>query len=35
MWENAAAALELTEGDLRDIDTAASQFKAQGAQYSG
>jgi aryl-alcohol dehydrogenase-like predicted oxidoreductase len=30
----AAAAVELTEGDLRDIESAASQIKVQGARYS-
>jgi aryl-alcohol dehydrogenase-like predicted oxidoreductase len=33
--ENVAAALvELTEGDLRDIESAASQITVQGARYS-
>jgi aryl-alcohol dehydrogenase-like predicted oxidoreductase len=30
----AAAAVELTEGDLRDIESAASQITVQGARYS-
>jgi aryl-alcohol dehydrogenase-like predicted oxidoreductase len=30
----AAAAVGLTEGDLRDIDSAASQITVQGARYS-
>jgi aryl-alcohol dehydrogenase-like predicted oxidoreductase len=30
----AAAAVELTEGDLRDIESAASQIAVQGARYS-
>ena len=30
----AAAAVELTEGDLRDIERAASQITVQGARYS-
>jgi len=30
----AAAAVELTEGDLRDIESAASQIKVEGARYS-
>jgi aryl-alcohol dehydrogenase-like predicted oxidoreductase len=30
----AAAAVELTEGDLRDINDAASHITAQGARYS-
>jgi aryl-alcohol dehydrogenase-like predicted oxidoreductase len=30
----AAAAVELTEGDLRDIESAASQIPVQGARYS-
>jgi aryl-alcohol dehydrogenase-like predicted oxidoreductase len=30
----AAAAVELTEGDLRDIENAASQITVQGARYS-
>ncbi len=30
----AAAAVELTEGDLRDIESAASQVTVQGARYS-
>ena len=30
----AAAAVELTEGDLRDIEEAASQITVQGARYS-
>ena len=30
----AAAAVELTEDDLRDIETAASQITVQGARYS-
>jgi aryl-alcohol dehydrogenase-like predicted oxidoreductase len=30
----AAAAFELTEGDLRDIESAASQITVQGARYS-
>jgi len=35
LQENAAAAaVELTEGDLRDIENAASQIKVQGARYS-
>jgi aryl-alcohol dehydrogenase-like predicted oxidoreductase len=35
LQENAAAAaVELTEGDLRDIESAASQIKVQGARYS-
>lgn len=35
LQENAAAAaVELTEGDLRDIETAASQIKVEGARYS-
>jgi aryl-alcohol dehydrogenase-like predicted oxidoreductase len=35
MQENvAAAAVELTEGDLRDIESAASQINVQGARYS-
>jgi aryl-alcohol dehydrogenase-like predicted oxidoreductase len=29
-----AAAIELTEGDLRDIEDAASQIKVQGHRYS-
>ncbi len=35
LQENAAAAgVELTEDDLRDIDRAASQIEVQGARYS-
>ena len=35
LQENAAAAaVELTEGDLQDIETAASQIEVQGARYS-
>src|SRR4029077_10671607 len=30
----AAASVELTEGDLRDIDSAAAQITVQGARYS-
>jgi aryl-alcohol dehydrogenase-like predicted oxidoreductase len=30
----AAASVELTEGDLREIDSAASQITVQGARYS-
>jgi hypothetical protein len=30
----AAAAVELTEGDLRDINDAASRITVQGARYS-
>jgi aryl-alcohol dehydrogenase-like predicted oxidoreductase len=30
----AAAAVELTEGDLRDVERAASQITVQGARYS-
>jgi aryl-alcohol dehydrogenase-like predicted oxidoreductase len=30
----AAAAVELTDGDLRDIESAASQITVQGARYS-
>src|SRR5438876_915246 len=30
----AAASVELTEGDLRDIESAASQITVQGARYS-
>jgi len=30
----ASAAVELTEGDLRDIDSAASRITVQGARYS-
>ncbi|MEA2425615.1 MAG: hypothetical protein QOH13_2025, partial [Thermoleophilaceae bacterium] len=30
----AAASVELTEGDLRDIENAASQITVQGARYS-
>jgi pyridoxine 4-dehydrogenase len=30
----AAAAVELTEGDLREIETAASQIKAHGERYA-
>ena len=30
----AAAAVELTEDDLRDIEDAASQIKVQGPRYS-
>jgi aryl-alcohol dehydrogenase-like predicted oxidoreductase len=30
----AAAAVELTEGDLRDIESAASQITVEGARYS-
>jgi aryl-alcohol dehydrogenase-like predicted oxidoreductase len=30
----AAASVELTEGDLRDIESAASQIAVQGARYS-
>src|SRR5205085_1920763 len=30
----AAAAVELTDGDLRDIQSAASQVTVQGARYS-
>jgi aryl-alcohol dehydrogenase-like predicted oxidoreductase len=30
----AAAAVELTEGDLRDIETAAAKITVQGARYS-
>jgi aryl-alcohol dehydrogenase-like predicted oxidoreductase len=30
----AAAAIELTEGDLRDVESAASQIMVQGARYS-
>jgi aryl-alcohol dehydrogenase-like predicted oxidoreductase len=30
----AAAAVELTAGDLRDIEVAASQITVQGARYS-
>ena len=30
----AAAAVELTEGDLREIESAASQIKLEGARYS-
>jgi aryl-alcohol dehydrogenase-like predicted oxidoreductase len=30
----AAAAVELTPGDIRDIETAASQIDVQGARYS-
>lgn len=30
----AASAVELTEGDLRDIENAASQIKVEGARYS-
>lgn len=30
----AAASIELTEGDLRDIESAASQITVQGARYS-
>jgi len=30
----AEAAVELTEGDLRDIENAASQITVQGARYS-
>ena len=29
-----AAVVEITEGDLRDIETAASQITVQGARYS-
>jgi hypothetical protein len=28
-----AAAIELTAGDLREIESAASQIKVQGARY--
>jgi aryl-alcohol dehydrogenase-like predicted oxidoreductase len=30
----AAAAVELTEADLRDIETAASRITVHGARYS-
>jgi aryl-alcohol dehydrogenase-like predicted oxidoreductase len=30
----AAAAVELGEGDLQDIESAASQITVQGARYS-
>lgn len=30
----AAASMELTESDLRDIENAASQITVQGARYS-
>jgi aryl-alcohol dehydrogenase-like predicted oxidoreductase len=30
----AAASVELNEGDLRDIESAASQITVQGARYS-
>ena len=30
----AAAAVELTAGDLHDIESAASQIKVEGARYS-
>jgi hypothetical protein len=30
----AAAAVELTDGDLRDIESAASRITVQGARYS-
>src|SRR5205814_9918146 len=30
----AAAAVELTDGDLRDIENAAAQITVQGARYS-
>jgi hypothetical protein len=35
LQENVAAvAVELSEGDLRDIENAASQIAVQGARYS-
>jgi len=35
LHENAAAAaVELSDGDLRDIENAASQITVQGARYS-
>ena len=30
----AAASIELTEGDLRDIESATSEITVQGARYS-